>query len=105
MVYFLALFSILVHGLSIPILHFVYSAWGVCPVTDDAQPIRRRSVHVATPNNAVPGDHDTFIAFNRFTRPNYQAETLPTVERSPPRKPAPCVAVDASPRSRDCSAY
>ncbi|KAK6844076.1 sodium/hydrogen exchanger family protein [Apiospora arundinis] len=69
---------------------------GVRPVTDDAEPIRRRSVHVATPSNAVPGDQDTFIAFNRFTRPNYRAETLPTVEQSPHRKPAPGVVVDAT---------
>lgn len=79
--YFLALFSIIVHGLSIPILNCIYSCCGVRPVTDDAEPIRRRSVHVATPNNAVPGDRDTFIAFNRFTRPEYPSETLPTVER------------------------
>ncbi|KAK7928325.1 hypothetical protein PG985_005323 [Apiospora marii] len=96
-VYFLALFSILVHGLSIPILNLVYSACGVCPVTDDAEPLRRCSVHVATPNNAVPGDHDTFIAFNRFTRPDYQTEPslLPTVERGPHRRMfAPEVCVD-----------
>lgn len=86
-VYFLALFSIVVHGLSIPILNCVYGLCGVRPVTDDTEPIRRRSVHVATPNNAVAGDRDTFIAFNRFTRPDCQAETLPTVE--PPRREAP----------------
>ncbi|KAK8079440.1 Na(+) H(+) antiporter [Apiospora hydei] len=79
-VYFLALFSIVVHGLSIPILNCIYHFCGVRPVTDDAEPIRRRSVHVAMPSNAVPGDEDTFIAFNRFTRPNYESETLPTVE-------------------------
>ncbi|KAK7981357.1 hypothetical protein PG988_003595 [Apiospora saccharicola] len=88
-VYFLALFSIIVHGLSIPILNCIYSFCGVRPVTDDAEPIRRRSVHVATPNNAVPGDQDTFIAFNRFTRPNYQSETLPTVERRDTEAPKP----------------
>ncbi|KAK8092347.1 sodium/hydrogen exchanger family domain-containing protein [Apiospora kogelbergensis] len=86
-VYFLALFSIVVHGLSIPILNCVYGFCGVRPVTDDTEPMRRRSVHVATPNNAVAGDRDTFIAFNRFTRPDCQAETLPTVE--PPRREAP----------------
>ncbi|KAK8050924.1 hypothetical protein PG993_002309 [Apiospora rasikravindrae] len=94
-VYFLALFSIVVHGLSIPILNCIYYFCDVRPVTDDAEPLRRRSVHVATPNNAVPGDEDTFIAFNRFTRPNYGSETLPTVER--PRR------VQESPRPQFAS--
>ncbi|KAK8091301.1 hypothetical protein PG994_000806 [Apiospora phragmitis] len=82
-VYFLALFSIVVHGLSIPILNCIYAFSGVRPITDDAEPLRRRSVHVATPNNAVPGDGETFIAFNRFTRPSYPSETLPTTTVEP----------------------
>ncbi|KAK8869051.1 Na(+)/H(+) antiporter [Apiospora arundinis] len=88
-VYFLALFSIIVHGLSIPVLNCIYCFFDVCPITDDAEPMRRRSVHAATPNNAVAGDDGSFIAFNRFTRPNYQSETLPTVEprREVPPKP------------------
>lgn len=68
--YFLALFSILVHGLSIPVLNTAYWLCGVRPLTGDAETIRRRSVHVALPPNSIRADDDTFIAFNRFPRPS-----------------------------------
>ncbi|KAK0370764.1 sodium/hydrogen exchanger family protein [Colletotrichum melonis] len=76
-VYWLALFSIIVHGISIPILNVIYGFMGVQPVQDDAVAIRRRSVRVPPPSNAVEGDKETFIAFNRFSRPNLSQETLP----------------------------
>ncbi|KAK1848000.1 sodium hydrogen exchanger family protein [Colletotrichum chrysophilum] len=75
-VYWLALFSIVVHGLSIPILSAIYSYMGVKPIQEDAVQLRRRSVRVPPPANAVEGDRDTFIAFNRFSRPNLSTESL-----------------------------
>ncbi|KAH0426455.1 sodium/hydrogen exchanger family protein [Colletotrichum camelliae] len=75
-VYWLALFSIVVHGLSIPILSAIYGYMGVQPIQEDAVQLRRRSVRVPPPSNAVEGDRDTFIAFNRFSRPNLSTESL-----------------------------
>ncbi|KDN63850.1 putative sodium/hydrogen exchanger family protein [Colletotrichum sublineola] len=75
-VYWLALFSIVVHGLSIPILNMIYEYMGVKPIQEDAVAVRRRSVRVPPPSNAVEGDKETFIAFNRFSRPNLSAESL-----------------------------
>ncbi|KAI0007160.1 Cation/H+ exchanger, partial [Xylariaceae sp. FL0662B] len=78
-VYFLVLFSIVVHGLSIPVLSTIYKFSGVQPITDDAVEIRRRSKYVATPANACKGDTDTFIAYNRFFRPIASLAVLPIV--------------------------
>ncbi|GKT43025.1 putative Na(+)/H(+) antiporter [Colletotrichum spaethianum] len=75
-VYWLALFSIIVHGLSIPTLNLIYEYMGVQPIQEDAVAVRRRSVRVPPPSNAVEGDKETFIAFNRFSRPNLSAESL-----------------------------
>ncbi|KAF4591879.1 Sodium/hydrogen exchanger family protein [Ophiocordyceps camponoti-floridani] len=68
-VYWLVFFSIIVHGLSIPALNAIYQYFGVKPIQDDPVELRRRSIRVATPPNAVPASRDTFIAFNRFSRP------------------------------------
>ncbi|OTA65823.1 Na(+)/H(+) antiporter 1 [Hypoxylon sp. EC38] len=76
-VYFLVLFSILVHGLSIPILSAIYKFYNVRPITEDAVEIRRRSIYVATPPNAFKGDRDTFIVYNRFFRPLVGIASLP----------------------------
>ncbi|KAM0343576.1 hypothetical protein ACHAPU_008471 [Fusarium lateritium] len=67
-VYWLVLFSILVHGLSIPALNVFYHYTGKAPIKEDAVELRRISMQVTTPANAVAGDKDTFIAFNRFSR-------------------------------------
>ncbi|KAK6215776.1 sodium/hydrogen exchanger family protein [Colletotrichum tabaci] len=75
-VYWLALFSIIVHGLSIPALNLIYEYMGVQPIQEDAVAVRRRSVRVPPPSNAVEGDRETFIAFNRFSRPNLSTESL-----------------------------
>lgn len=85
-VYFLVLFSIIVHGLSIPALNLIYEYKGVKPITEDAVELKRRSVHAALPNNAVAGDVDTYIAYNRFSRPVFDTDrdySLP-VSREPP---------------------
>ncbi|KAJ4057656.1 hypothetical protein NW761_002742 [Fusarium oxysporum] len=67
-VYWLVLFSIIVHGLSIPALNIFYHYTGKAPIQDDAVELRRISVRVVTPPNAIAGDKDTFIAYNRFSR-------------------------------------
>ena len=64
-VYWLVLFSIVFHGLSIPALNIAYRYMGVEPVQDDAVELRRMSIHTATPPNANVRDADTFIAYNR----------------------------------------
>lgn len=76
-VYWLVLFSIVVHGLSIPALNIIYVYMGVKPIQEDAVEIRRRSIRQATPANAVNGDQDTFIAYNRFSRPIFDPSQLP----------------------------
>ncbi|TLS29083.1 hypothetical protein PpBr36_01383 [Pyricularia pennisetigena] len=70
-VYFLVLFSIVVHGLSIPALDFLYRFYGVRPITDDAVQLRRKSAAVAPPANARvdSAEPDYFVAYNRFSRP------------------------------------
>ncbi|KAK8029711.1 hypothetical protein PG993_011002 [Apiospora rasikravindrae] len=70
-VYFLVLFSIVVHGLSIPALDALYRRYGVAPVADDAVQVHRKSVHVPPPANARPdsSDEEYFVAYNRFSRP------------------------------------
>ncbi|KAK7995117.1 hypothetical protein PG990_013890 [Apiospora arundinis] len=70
-VYFLVLFSIVVHGLSIPALDALYRRYGVEPIVDDAVQLHRKSVHVPPPANARPdsSDDDYFVAYNRFSRP------------------------------------
>ncbi|GJN67147.1 hypothetical protein PLICBS_001171 [Purpureocillium lilacinum] len=82
-VYWLVLFSIIVHGLSIPALNLIYTYMGIKPIQEDAIEIRRISMRVATPVNAIPGDKDTFIAYNRFSRPVFDMSALP-VKRDPP---------------------
>ncbi|KAL4722259.1 hypothetical protein ACLX1H_011041 [Fusarium chlamydosporum] len=67
-VYWLVLFSIIVHGLSIPALNVFYHFTGKEAIRDDAVEVRRISMRVATPTNAIAGDSDTFIAYNRFSR-------------------------------------
>ncbi|KAM4058825.1 sodium/hydrogen exchanger family protein [Hirsutella rhossiliensis] len=79
-VYWLVLFSIVVHGLSIPGLNLIYKYTGVKSIQDDAVEIRRVSMRVATPPNAVQGGKDTFIAYNRFSRPVFDPSSLPVSE-------------------------
>ncbi|KAK4225307.1 putative Na(+)/H(+) antiporter, partial [Podospora fimiseda] len=78
-VFFLALFSIFVHGLSIPALNAIYKWYGVKPIQDDAVSIHRKSIRVPTPPNAdVADDNKTFIAYNRFSRPVFHDAELPS---------------------------
>lgn len=79
-VFWLVLFSIVVHGLSIPALNLIYVYTGVKPIQDDAVEIRRVSMRVATPPNAVVGGKNIFIAYNRFSRPVFDRSSLPLSE-------------------------
>ncbi|KAK5653717.1 hypothetical protein OQA88_8748 [Cercophora sp. LCS_1] len=97
-VYWLVLFSIVVHGLSIPGLNAIYKYYGVKPITEDATEIRRLSVRVPTPVNAAVGDGETFIAYNRFSRPvfnetdlpgNYPVDEKTRIQRRYSRAPSP----------------
>ncbi|KAK1637830.1 Cation/H+ exchanger [Colletotrichum phormii] len=76
-VYWLVLFSIVVHGLSIPALNLVYKYAGVKPIQEDAVELRRASIYVPTPSNALVGNRETFIAYNRFSRPVFNTAELP----------------------------
>ncbi|KAK8124094.1 Sodium/hydrogen exchanger family protein [Apiospora kogelbergensis] len=77
-VYWLVLFSIVVHGLSIPALNLVYRWYNVQPISTDAVEIKRSSVYVPAPANAVANDSQTFLAYNRFSRPVFnQGAVLP----------------------------
>ncbi|KIL88234.1 hypothetical protein FAVG1_08313 [Fusarium avenaceum] len=67
-VYWLVLFSIIVHGLSIPALNIFYHFTGKSPIKDDAIEMRRISTQAPLPANAIAGDKETVIAFNRFSR-------------------------------------
>ncbi|KAI1080201.1 Sodium/hydrogen exchanger family protein [Whalleya microplaca] len=67
--YFLVFFSIVVHGLSIPVLNIIYHYAGVPTIKEDAIRMKRKTVYSALPANAVNTDSDTVIAYNRFSRP------------------------------------
>lgn len=81
-VYWLVLFSIVVHGLSIPALNIIYKILDVKPIKEDSTELRRMSTYVSTPPNAVVGDTDTFIAYNRFSRPVFDPSVLPRVRNN-----------------------
>ncbi|KAH7155862.1 Sodium/hydrogen exchanger family-domain-containing protein [Dactylonectria estremocensis] len=68
-VYWLVLFSIVVHGLSIPALDLLYRYLKVKPIHDDAIEMCCSSLREALPANATMAGRDTLIAYNRFSRP------------------------------------
>lgn len=78
-VYWLVLFSIVVHGLSIPALSLIYRVCGVKPIQEDAVELRRMSMRVPVPVNADIGDSETFIAYNRFSGPVFNDADLPVI--------------------------
>ena len=82
-IYFLALFSIVVHGLSIPILNAFYEWKGVEPIVeDDAVEIRIRSVHQPLPANAYVDKRGSVYQSNRFSRPNLDHDITFALARS-----------------------
>lgn len=78
-VYFLVLFSIVIHGISIPILSLYYKWIGKEELRDDddAVTIRPRSIYEQPPVNAI-SRRGSIVAYNRFSRPRdleFEAET------------------------------
>ena len=75
-VYWLVLFSIVWHGLSIPALNAFYSWKGVEPVTDDDGPVmvKALSENNPLPNNATSRRGSIYLN-NRFSRSYNTAET------------------------------
>jgi NhaP-type Na+/H+ or K+/H+ antiporter len=94
-VYWLVLFSIVVHGLSIPALDAIYTFCGVKPIHDDAVEIRRCSRLSATPVNGTPLGRDSFLLFNRFSRPVMEEEGLPVIEAASTRGSSTEIATDS----------
>ncbi|KAI1912014.1 hypothetical protein LOZ53_002315 [Ophidiomyces ophidiicola] len=73
-VYWLVLFSIVFHGLSIPAHNLINKALGVIPIVDPSGPaeIRPLSLHMQLPkNSAVNNKRQSIMAYNRFSRANY----------------------------------
>ncbi|KAF2730780.1 Na(+)/H(+) antiporter 1 [Polyplosphaeria fusca] len=82
-VYFLVLFSIVVHGLSIPALDLIYRWRNIQPITED-QPvvIRQLSSSDALPNNAyVDARRRSVVVNNRFSRAPDQGLDLEILNR------------------------
>jgi hypothetical protein len=68
-VYFPVLFSIVVHGLSIPALELIYRRRGVQPIMELAPSMeRKRSMIEALPPNSHVGRCGSVIRHNRFSR-------------------------------------
>ena len=69
-VYFLVLFSIVVHGLSIPLLELIYRRLGVLPIVELAPAVhRRRSLSEALPPNShLDPSCGSVVRHNRFSR-------------------------------------
>jgi hypothetical protein len=69
-VYFLVLFSILVHGLSIPALELIYRWRGVKPIVEmEPSLVRRRSIsEPLPPNSHVDPRCGSVVRHNRFSR-------------------------------------
>lgn len=72
--YWLVLFSIVFHGLSIPVNNLIYKSLGVNPVVDKEGPteVRRLSRTMSLPKNSSvdPKRRDSVTVYNRFSRPN-----------------------------------
>jgi hypothetical protein len=70
-VYWLVVFSIFWHGLSIPALNLIYQWRGVPPIQDEDGPaiVQRLSVHQSVPNNGEINEKTgTVVLNNRFSR-------------------------------------
>jgi len=79
-VYWLVLFSIVWHGLSIPALSLIYQWTGVKPVEDEEGPVEvpHLSENYPLPTNAIAGSQDarrrSVLVNNRFSRSYNTAE-------------------------------
>ena len=88
-VYFLVIFSIVVHGLSIPALDAFYRWRGVEPIKEGLGV----EVRLLSNNEALPANSErhprrsSIVVHNRFSRPDW-AQSL-DLEARPSSKPAP----------------
>lgn len=69
-VYWLVLFSIIVHGLSVPVLNIFYRMFKVQPVRDHPVQIHLLSESEPLPNNSVllDGQRQSVLVNNQFSR-------------------------------------
>ncbi|KAL2012511.1 hypothetical protein VTN00DRAFT_36 [Thermoascus crustaceus] len=87
-VYWLVLFSIVFHGLSIPALNLIYKVSGVPPVIDSSGPaeLRPLSLNMSLPkNSALSTKRQSILVYNRFSRANFPSAigwNLPLAARS-----------------------
>jgi hypothetical protein len=75
-IYFLVIFSILVHGLSIPILSIIYQFLNVPPEIDPLGPAEVRRLSINThlpPNSALEPRQRSILMYNRFSRTKFPA--------------------------------
>ncbi|KAE8159214.1 Na(+)/H(+) antiporter 1 [Aspergillus tamarii] len=88
-VYWLVLFSIVVHGLSIPALNLVYKVTGMPAVVDPSGPaeVRPLSANMALPKNSyLHSRRRSVLLYNRFSRSNFP-EGFGWGGDDPPREP------------------
>jgi sodium/hydrogen antiporter len=83
-VYWLVFFSIIVHGLSIPVLSLIYRLYDLTPIREDPVEIRREFPYADVPANSVPLDRHTYLAYNRFSRPTKPGGDLPARQEIAP---------------------
>ena len=86
-VYWLVLFSIVVHGLSIPALNLIYRYMGVQPnIQEDLghKIASSSSVHLVTPPDA-PADHlEAFASYGQYSQPTLDRAGLSVPKEKPP---------------------
>lgn len=82
-VYWLVLFSIIVHGLSVPVLNIFYKVFKVQPVRDHPVEIHLLSENEPLPNNSVllDGQRQSVIVNNQFSRALEDPEDTRDMER------------------------
>lgn len=79
--YWLVLFSIVFHGLSIPALDLIYKFAGVKPIQDDNDAVEIRPLSYTVPppaNSEYVNKRGSVIVYNRFSRGPVGDAELPT---------------------------
>ncbi|KAL4876716.1 hypothetical protein BJY04DRAFT_222892, partial [Aspergillus karnatakaensis] len=75
-IYFLVIFSIIIHGLSIPFLSVVYQILGVEPEVDPLGPALVRPLSINAhlpPNSQLDMKQRAILMYNRFSRTKFPA--------------------------------
>lgn len=82
-VYWLVLFSIIVHGLSVPVLNILYKIFKVQPVRDHPVEIHMLSENEPLPNNSIllDGQRQSVIVNNQFSRVSDESGDMRDTER------------------------